>query len=52
MAVSKVAFIAVGLASIAAAGAGGYLALRQNAPECGGHTQHRKEITRDGMSAH
>lgn len=31
MAVNKVAFTAVGLASIAAAGAGGYLALRQNA---------------------
>jgi len=31
MAVNKVAFTAVGLASIAAAGAGGYFALRQNA---------------------
>ena len=30
MAVNKVAFTAVGLASIAAAGAGGYLAMRQN----------------------
>jgi hypothetical protein len=33
MAVNKVAFTAVGLACIAAAGAGGYFALRQNAPE-------------------
>jgi hypothetical protein len=33
MAVGKVAFTAVGLACITAAGAGGYLALRQNAPE-------------------
>ena len=33
MAVSKVAITAVGLACVAAAGAGGYLALRQNAPE-------------------
>ena len=32
MASSKVAFTAVGLACIAAAGAGGYFALRQNAP--------------------
>ena len=33
MAVNKVAFTAVGLACVAAAGAGGYLALRQNAPD-------------------
>ena len=33
MSVNKVAFTAVGLACVAAAGAGGYLALRQNAPE-------------------
>ena len=33
MAVNKVAFTVVGLACVAAAGAGGYLALRQNAPD-------------------
>ena len=32
MAVSKVAFAAVGLACVTAAGAGGYFALRQNVP--------------------
>ena len=33
MASSRVAFVVVGLACVAAAGTGGYLALRQNAPE-------------------